>query len=352
MIDKATAIADIQSLAIETGNVTRSQYRDKGKFSTFELDAVFGNFGEFKRQAGLSLTRGQSQLLNEVAKHASVDNLRKLNIDRVDYGTKFMKPSGKRFQTIMVCSDLHDIEMDAFWRRVFVDSVKRIQPDTICLGGDIFDLPEFGKYPVDPRTWDVVGRIKAVHSFLGELREASPDTEIVMIEGNHEYRLLRHLGEASPGIRAVLSDLHGMTVGSLLGLDKYEVRYMARGDLAAFNKGDINKELAKNYAVFHETLLVDHFPTGINRGLPGYNGHHHKFEARSFYSHLRGPCTWIQLGCGHSRNADYCDADPWNLGFAINHVDTQRQRVAMNYIPVSEFAEVGGVFYHRDSGEQ
>jgi hypothetical protein len=29
--------------------------------------------------------------------------------------------------------------------------------------GDIFDLPEFGKYGVDPREWDVVGRIKFAH---------------------------------------------------------------------------------------------------------------------------------------------------------------------------------------------
>src|SRR5690606_14307548 len=70
-----------------------------------------------------------------------------------------------------------------------------------------------------------------------------------------EYRLLRHLAEASPAIRAVLSDLHGMTVGSLLGLDKYEVRYIARGDLAAWTKGDINKELRKNHAVYFDIGL-------------------------------------------------------------------------------------------------
>lgn len=346
-------LADLQFVASlnENGNLTRNAYRDHGKFSSFEIESVFGSFGEAKRQAGILNTRLQSQLLNQQAKHVSFDEIRKLNVDRHDFEGKYLKPSGRRFQTIVTASDLHDRDLDPFVRRVLVDSVRRIQPDIICLGGDVFDLPEFGKYTVDPRSWDVVGRIKAVHGFLEELREAAPDAQIDMIEGNHEYRLLRHLGEASPGIRAVLSDIHGMTVGQLLGLDKYEVRYIARGDLAAWTKGDINKEIKKNYAVYFDTFLVDHFPSGIQRGLSGCNGHNHKFEARSFYSELLGPCNWIQLGCGHRREAEYCDGHHWNMGFLVTHIDTERHKLAMNYVPILDHAEVGGKFYFRAEDE-
>lgn len=353
-MDKKTEILlDLQKVAElnEHGNVTRIAYRDHGRFSSYEIEAEFGNFTEAKRQAGVMHTRLQSQLLGQAAKHASFDELRKLNIDRADYGDKYLKPSGKRFQTLMVMSDLHDEDLDPFVRRIFIDTVKRAAPDIIVLGGDVFDLPEFGKYTVDPRTWDVVGRIKAVHDFLEELREAAPDTQIDMIEGNHEYRLLRHLGESSPAIKAVLSDIHGMTVAGLLGLDKYQVRYVARGDLAAWTKGDINRELKKNYEVYFDTFLVDHFPQGIRRGLSGVNGHHHKFEARSFYSQLRGPCQWMQLGCGHRRAAEYCDGHHWNMGFVIVHIDTQEHLAAMNYVPILDHAEVGGKFYFRDERE-
>lgn len=349
----SAALADIQQIATttESGTVTRSQYRDMGKFSTYEIDSMFGNFTEFRRQAGLMLTRMQAQLTNQVAKHVSYDEMRKLNIDRADFGDKYQKPSGRRFQTILTASDLHDKEMDPFFKRVLLDTIRRVEPDILCLGGDIFDLPEFGKYTVDPRNWDVVGRIQAVHEFLEEIREIAPDMQIDMIEGNHEYRLLRHMAEATPALRAVLSDIHGMTVSSLLGLDKYEVRYVARGDLAAWNKGDIRNELRKNYEVYFDTFLVDHFPDGIRRGLSGVNGHHHKFNASSFYSALRGPCTWYQLGCGHRREAEYCNGHHWNMGFGVNHIDTQNHQVAMNYIPVSDFAEVGGKFYQREDFE-
>ncbi len=354
MTDKTKIIADIKRLAIEHPDkqVTRALYRNEGKFSTSDIEKEFGTFAELKRSAGLQLTRPQAQLLNQTARHVSMDQIRSLNVERQDFGDKYRKPTGRRYQTVMVCSDLHDIEMDKFWKRVFVDSVSRVKPDIVCLGGDIFDLPEFGRYSVDPRTWDVVGRIRAIHAFLAELRGASPDTEIVMIEGNHEFRLLRHLAEASPAIKAVLSDLHGMTVSKLLGLDDYEVRYVARGDLGVFTKTDTNNQIARNYEVFFDTLLVDHFPAGINKGLSGYNGHHHKFEARSFYSHLRGPCNWIQLGCGHQRAAEYCEGEQWNMGFAINHIDTERNTVVMNYTPVADFAEVGGKFYFREDSER
>lgn len=346
-------IVDLQRVAEmnEHGNLTRNSYREHGKFSTFEVEALFGNFTEAKRQAGVMNTRMQSQLINQMAKHVSFDEIRKLNIDRSDYGDKYLKPTGRRFQTLLVASDLHDEDLDPFVRRVLVDTAFRAQPDIIVLGGDIFDLPEFGKYSVDPRTWDVVGRIKAVHDFLAELREACPDAQIDMIEGNHEYRLMRHLAEASPAIRAVLSDIHGMTVGTLLGLDKYQVRYIARGDLAAWTKGDIRSEIKKNYEVYFNTFLVDHFPDGIRRGLSGVNGHHHKFEARSFYSELRGPCHWVQLGCGHRRAAEYCNGHQWNMGFMLAHIDTERNLVAMNYVPIQDHAEVGGKFYFRGDSE-
>jgi hypothetical protein len=338
----------LQKVAEQEGRLTRNLYRDKGAFSEHEIDRLFGTFSQAKVDAGLMLSSGQRSLVSQIARHADADKFRKLNIDRADYGEKYLKASGRRFQTVMVASDLHDVEMDSFWREVFIDSVRRIQPDIICFGGDVFDLPEFGKYSVDPREWDVVGRIKFQHDFFREVREAAPDAQIDLIEGNHEFRLLRHLGEATPALKAVLSDLHGFTVGKLLGLDQFDIRYVARGDLAAWNKGDIGKEIKKNYEVYFETLLIDHFPSGVQRGLSGYNGHHHKFEASSFYSHLRGPQVWIQLGCGHRREASYCDAEKWNMGFAVNHIDTEKKNVVMNYVPVGDFAEVGGKFYYRD----
>jgi hypothetical protein len=106
-----------------------------------------------------------------------------------------------------------------------------------------------------------------------------------MVEGNHEFRLLRHLTEATPALVTVLSDLHGMTIPDLLGIKKYEVNYIARMDLAAFSNSDVNHELRKNYYIAYDSILFHHFPHGFDMGYPGVNGHHHKhYHPNSYLS--------------------------------------------------------------------
>lgn len=344
-------ITDLQLHADAEGNLSRAKYREVGKFSTVRIEEVFGSFREARRQAGLEPTRGQSQFLNQVSRHVSHDDYRQFTVDRSDYGEKYRRTDSKRFQTVLVCSDVHDIEADSFWVRVFLDTVKRVQPDKVVLGGDIFDLAEFGRYNVDPREWAVTGRIRWVHGFLQGIREAAPATEIVFIEGNHEHRLLRHLSEATPALKSILSDLHGFTVPKLLGLDKFEVRYVARADLGTFNQSNVRHEIGKNYEVLYDAFMVDHFPTGASRGVPGVNGHHHRHYVDSYYSHVYGSYEWHQLGCGHKRAASYCDGEKWNMGFAEVNIDTQTKSTVINYYPVSDHAVVGGKWYVREPNE-
>lgn len=345
-------LADLQLHADSDGHLSRSKYREVGSYSTSKIDAMFGSFREARRQAGLDPSRGQTQFLNQLARHVSHDDYRQFSIDRKDYGDKFRRPDSKRFQSLLVCTDVHDIECDLFWRRVFIDTIKRVRPDKLIFGGDLFDLAEFGRYGVDPREWDVVGRIKWVHGFLKECREAAGDsTEFVLIEGNHEHRLLRHLCDATPALKTLLSDLHGFTISKLLGLDEFQVRYVARADLATFNQSNVKHEIGKNYECFYDCFMVDHFPQGASRGVPGVNGHHHKHLVDSHYSHIFGSYEWHQLGSGHRRAASYCDGEKWNMGFAEVNIDTTNKRVITNYHMVDDFCVIGGKWYVREPNE-
>jgi len=354
-ISRESIIEDVRAVArIYDGDaevMTRRFYRENGQYSDRQIQNVFGSFREARRAAGIEDTRAQAGFLLQVAKHNAHDNMRAMNIDKADYEQKYNKPKGTRFQTLVVATDIHDKNCDPFYRRILIDHIKRVQPDTLVLAGDLFDLPEFGKYSVDPREWDVVGRIRWVHEFLKEAREAAPDMQIDLIEGNHEHRLLRHLSEATPSLQVVLAELHGFTVPKLLGLDAYEVNYVARADLGTFSKTDVLKELSKNYQVYGNCFMVDHFPQGASRGVPGINGHHHKYLSSTYYSHKYGSYRWDQLGCGHVRSATYCEGESWNLGFMTVHLDTQRELPVMNYHFISDFAEIGGKFYYRESSE-
>ena len=351
---KEECIKDLRIMAVSEPDrvISRNYYRIHGKYAESAWSVHFGTFHEFKRQSGIILTRQQHKLEREIAKHASVDHYRSFQRERSEWGDKYIRPNSNRYKSILVASDLHDIEVDKFYLRVLIDTAKRVQPDVIVLNGDVFDLPEFGRYTVDPRDWDVVNRIKFVHdNILNPIREVCPDSQIDLIEGNHELRLLKHMADATPALKAVLSDLHGMTIGKLLGLEKYEINYIAKADMASWNQRDIQKELGNNYKVYYESVLCHHYPYGRNMGLPGVNGHHHSHHVWSMFSPVYGAYEWQQIGAGHKRSASYTEGEKWHNGFVIVNVDTKTRSTNFDYIPITDFAVSGGKWYTRNENE-
>lgn len=333
--------------------VSRNAYREHGEYSDSTWSFYFGSFTEFRRHAKIFLSRPQQQLEREVAKHASVDHYREKNSERKDWGDKYIRKNKKRDQLILGISDVHDIMVDRFWLRVVLETAKRAQPDIICIDGDLFDCPEFGKYDVDPREWGVVERISFVHEeVLHPLRKACPKAQIDLIEGNHEARLVKHLADATPAMRAVLSDLHGWELQDLFLLKDLEINYIAEANLAAWTKRDFKKELSKNYKIYYDCVVAHHYPEGRTFGMPGFHGHHHKHELWQAYSPVWGPYEWHQLGCGHMRSASYTDGLKWANGFILAHVDTKEKEVNFEYVPVTNKAIVGGKYYYRSDSER
>lgn len=343
-------IKELQRVAnIDTKRVvSRNYFRNESTISESTWNRFFGTFHEYKRQANIVLTRQVHALEQNIAKHASVDHYRALNAERGQYEGKYARPSGGRFKTCLILNDLHDIECDPFYLEVAIDVARRLQPNYVNYNGDIFDLPEFGRYGVDPRQWDVTGRIRFVHDkIFAPMRDATPGSQFDLVEGNHEFRLMRHLADATPAMRAVLSDLHGMSVATLLGLDQFEINYIAKADLAAYTLANLKAEIARNFKVYDDLLLCHHFPEGRRMGMPGVNGHHHKHTVWAEHNHTFGSYNWIQAGAGHISDAVYCNGEKWQQGFTIAHMDTLKRRVNFEYVDISDFAVAGGKYYVR-----
>jgi hypothetical protein len=332
--------------------VSRNYFRVWSGINESTWNRHFGTFQEFKRQAGIVLSRQVHKLEREIAKHASVDHYRKLTEEAGSWGETYVRPSGKRFQTLLVASDLHDVECDPFALRVFLDTAQRVQPETVVLGGDVWDLPEFGRYFVHPRTWDVSGRMKFVHTdILAPLRSACPSAQIDLISGNHEQRLLRHLADQTPALMCVLDELLGLSLADLFGLKKYEVNLIAKSDLSSWTKKDQDKEIHRNFKIYNGCFLVHHFKEGMRKNFPGCHGHSHKHLSWSFESPQFGAYEWHQLGCMHKRDAGYTDGERWSLGFALVHIDTQKLYTNVEYVPITDHAVVGGRYYLRGEKE-
>jgi hypothetical protein len=348
-IDELKRIAEIDTTKV----ISRNYFRVYSDISESTWNRYFGTFEEFKRQARIILSRGAHRLEKAIAKHASVDKMRVLNDDKRCWEGEYLRPSSRRFQTALVVSDLHDLHCDPFFYRVMIDTARRVQPEKVVLNGDIFDLPEFSKHVQDPRSFQLLERVRWVHTFLGQMREACPNSEIIFTEGNHEFRLLRHLGENDQPVMVILSDLHGFTVPKLLGLDKFEVNFIARADMTAWTERDIKSQLQKNYVtLWDNSLLFGHFPEMRSMGIPGASGHHHKHVVWTAYSPVFGPWEWHQAGCGHAREASYCNGEKWANGFLLAHCDTQSKRTQFEYFDLShQHAFVGGKLYERLSTE-
>ena len=166
--------------------ITRDFFRKNSPCPEYAWSKYFGTFSEFRIHAGFDFSPHQTKHLNNIAKHSSKDKLKAMNYEKASYEGKYERPDSKRFQSILTISDTHDISFDPFTKRVFLDTLHRVKPETVVLNGDHFDLPEFSKYFNDPRSYNLIERIESVHEFFSSIREAVPDAEINFISANHE----------------------------------------------------------------------------------------------------------------------------------------------------------------------
>lgn len=352
-VSKKQCIADLRRVQRKYPSkyISRTLYRIYGKYSDATWNQFFGTFHEFRRHAGLELNRHQHQMERQIAKHASYDHYREFFAREVlPYHDKYKKksPDKKRIKTGVIGSDMHDEEIDQFCLEVFIDQCKILQPDFICLNGDIFDLYEFSRFTKDPRRMDVKSRYKFVHErIFGPLRAACPNSQIDFIMGNHEFRFLRLLADQTPNLRVWLSDLMGLGFAEIFGLDEYEINWISKLDFGAYTPQDIRKEIKKNSKVYYECYKVTHEPPS-KFDISGTNGHHHRLEVRTRSTEFGGQISWVQTPGMHRLDAEYVEDPDWNLGFNIVHIDTVQKNVIQQPVQVHEqWALVNGIYYQK-----
>lgn len=331
-------------------NITRDLFRDNTGIPDSAWVKHFGNWHEFKRQSGIKPLRQQHLTTLHAARHASLDHYRELNNQLNDYDDKYVVACNDRYRKILVASDFHDKHADRFTLDVIIDTAKRIRPHNICLAGDIWDALEFGRYTFDVRDYDLIGSMNFLHDeILKPLRDASPDSQIDFLAGNHEMRLLKHLADNSQSMQILLSEFHGMTFSNLLGLDKYNINFYSKMDMSAYTKTDMNNELRKNNIIYDDCFFVSHYPNEVRRsGMSGVAGHHHKHIVWSMHNRIYGTYEVHQLAAVHKRDAVYCDGNLWGNGFAIITIDRLTKSVFFDYVDTTNsIACVGGKYYYR-----
>jgi predicted phosphodiesterase len=345
-------IADLRHIQEQNQDsfIGRNFYRVNGKYSDSTWNAHFGTFAQFRRSAGLELSRSQQHLEKKIARHAHLDVYREFFTKEVApwVGKYERSHEDGRIKTLVIGSDFHDIEVDRFVLSVFLDTVKRVQPDIIVLNGDIFDQYEFSAYNQDPRQVNIRKRYEFVQeNIFKPLREIAPNTQIDFIIGNHEQRILKLLADRSPAMK-VLVDLMGITFAQLLGLDEFKINLISKNDFSAYNAKEMHEEVKRNYKKYFETVVVHHFGDE-DYALSSIGGHTHKPKMTTKANEVVGPIFNITTGALCKIDAEYHGQKVNSQnGFAIVHIDTwERSAVAENILFGKKFCVVAGQYYFR-----
>ena len=336
--------------------ISRDLFRQYCHIPEKDIAFHFGNFGAFKQAAGLTPSRDEKKVVSIQTKEVSVERLRTFNEEKWSWNALYTKKNNKRFQSFVVVCDIHDLQCDPFFRRMSIQAAKEMKVDHIVYNGDIFDHPETSTFSKRPMEYKPLERYKWVHDYFKDFKDASPDAEQDFVEGNHEFRLVKHLIDRSPYVMDVL-DLHGWDVRKFLGLDQFEINYHSRSDFGTFTDRDIQNEVKRNYFSFNDTVLFHHYPKeGSRYGCPGISGHHHKFQAWPQFNSTYGAYTWYQSGGGCRRYADYqvTAGEQWNNGFFIVIVDTENKKnTIFNYVDTTgEFCYLNGLMHERTEEEK
>jgi hypothetical protein len=354
---KRECLNTIQALSSEYPDrpITRDFFRQVGDIPDKDICFHFGNFQTFRQAAGLLPSRDEKKVYSFQGKEESVADLREFNKEKWSWKETYIRTNTKRFQTFVVVSDTHDIMCDPFYRRMSLQAAKD-HADHIVLNGDMFDHPEISTFRLRPQEYRPAERYKWVHDYFQDFRNVAPDAQMDFVEGNHEYRLMKHLIDKSPYVMDVLN-LHGWDSRKFLGLDEFEINYYSRSDFGTFTETDIQNEVKRNYYMFQDKVLFHHYPVeGMRFGMPGCGGHQHKLQVWPQFNAEFGAYNWYQTGGGSRRHVDYqvMMGQQWTNGFMTILVDTENKRnTVFNYVDCTgEFCWLNGKLYGRTEEEK
>ena len=120
----------------------------------------------------------------------------------------------------------HDVQAVA----VALATCKEINPSDIVILGDLLDLSPWSSFSQPLRAKGTTKQaINLAYSFLTDLREACPSANIVLLEGNHEARILRSVRDKMPEAEDLLDLRSGrplLSIENILALDSLDIEYV------------------------------------------------------------------------------------------------------------------------------
>ena len=208
-----------------------------------------------------------------------------------ELGLDFTRING--YKIALKCSDtqigfrhLPDGSLDPFHddraMNLFVLLCHAYGPDKITILGDFLDLPAQGRFDQEAAFANTTQlAINRGHTFLSQLREASPKAEITLIEDNHDLRMKRFIENNTLATFGMKRDnlpesWPVMSLPYLLRLDELGVRYVDAYPAATDWDNDLTRNIHGTKANSKGSTMAQYI-----HELPHVNtwaGHTHRAE--------------------------------------------------------------------------
>lgn len=231
---------------------------------------------------------------------------------------KHIASEAKANQTALVIGDAHVPFHDQIATDLVLQWIKDHKPNTIYFNGDILDcytISRFAQPGVQVGGFSV--EIDECAKWLESFRKVSPHSKMVMLEGNHEFRLRALMNNDSVALKGV----RGLTIPEQLNLKELKIDYVsslgdkwtstyvwAFPDMLVGHFAKTNKHSA--YAVKN---LVDTYGISLVTGHNHSAGLHHRTIATGDICGYEGACL-----C--DLHPTYCEPHNWSHGFVVlNH---------------------------------
>lgn len=367
---RAALIEDLNRVFVSEDNpykgfaASRQRYRQLGHFPEILVVDAFGNHEEFLREAGLADSRNTSRVRNKAA-------LLNTHQKVATYAERELKPFHGAFQQplpegvihVAVGSDFHSKFVDPFALRVWFEVLKIVQPEVVCLNGDVVDFPQISRHRQLPGHFNLNLQSEidfARERILKPTRELLPSANVLFTIGNHEYRFVNYLADTAPQLAqlAVYDDAGNkvpVTFDSLFGLKALRIGLICRQNfLAPYDKLK-KRELQENWHIIGNALVATH---GVSCAkfaadeqlkryqLSGTSGHTHRPQVITANSLGTGALSWTStpMMASFAVGRDYVsEPSQWNMGFALFTVDTVRKLVVPQLVLIHEdFATFAG----------
>lgn len=227
------------------------------------------------------------------------------------------------WRKVAILSDIHAPEHDRGCLTACLTWLRDTLPDVVILNGDIIELQSMSGFGGGLATLEDDCAIG--NWLLDQIAEASPDSQIVYLEGNHETRLERWIERNAPHMCGITS------IPLKLRLEERGIRWVPESE-QPYSMGGLSvihghQDLSGWGPIYAARKLAD------LHGRPGrvlVYGHTHKHQVFD-RPHSGGVARAIGLACMRSLRPGWTHGrtDAWSHQWALAHVSETSARLEM-----------------------